>query len=178
MTKMTAANSEKNKLRLDRLRQLFGAIHNLSESSGQEPSRAASLEVFLTELARLHRAIPSRIEPNPAEAPLRSTGLKTFVRAFGPLVHDLRTRGEFINVWEVAGLRKIETRNAAVLSWLFDANQTHGRGSSIFLAFIRRLAKQHEAVFPLPTDISGGYSVSTECYPLGNVENRVDIVID
>jgi len=147
-----------------------------SDLSGQSTRSKTSLERFFTDFARLRLALTDH--PAPASISVDLVGLANFLETFGRDCAKLYRLGDFIDVWSVAGLNRVETRNAAVLAWLLDANGTHGRGSSILRALIERLAKTHEGKFPLPTEISGRYAVLTEIYPLDNTENRIDIAID
>jgi hypothetical protein len=159
------------------LGRFFVALRKQSNLRDPRINSTASLETFLADFGRLKSSFPSESERRPKEVKVKGTAFSSFMLDFGSLADDLRKKGDFINVWQIAGLKQVELRNAAVLAWLFDANQTHGRGSAILLSFIRQIAIHHGQAFPLPKDLES-YSVSTECYPLGNTENRVDIVID
>jgi hypothetical protein len=91
---------------------------------------------------------------------------------------DSRLRGALLNVWSVAGLGRNELRNAAVLAWLLDPNQTHGRGGAVLHALLGRLKETHTAAFPLPNVQGGSWTVFTESYSLHDAENRIDLVLD
>jgi hypothetical protein len=160
--------------RIESLVRFFSAFRAKSDSRDEE---RASLRDFLETFCRLRATLPAR-QPAPDEPKINAFQFEKFVHTFRSTFHDLRRSGGFINVWAVAGLKTNELRNAAVLAWLFDANQTHGFGSTILHAFLRQIHKHYNGIFPLPLNTLGAYSVSTECYPLGNVESRVDIVVD
>jgi hypothetical protein len=141
------------KNRVERLHRFFEAMHKLSDHRAAKPEQKAIIES----------------QVNPAR-------FTEFIERFGSLSQQLLKAGECIDVWELSGLKRNEQRNVSVLAWLFSPNQTHGRGSNIFKAFLRRLTK-HQETSRLPKEIIDSYSVVTENYPLGNVENRIDIVL-
>jgi hypothetical protein len=145
------------------LRRFFEAMHEQSDNTAATPqSRSrSSLERFFAEVAQFRSIIAAPREPKVIEVQVNSIRLTSFLDYFGPLSKRLQKRGEFISVWELSGLKRNELRNALVLAWLFSPNQTHGRGSAIFQAFIHRLvelAEHHQETFPLPTQIIGSYS--------------------
>lgn len=110
------------------------------------------------------RALPS------AEAVL---GLLEGLRS--PLA-KARTSGSLIDIWSVAGLRRRELPNAAVLAWLIDPRGSHGQGS-LCLTGLLDLVRRKSGV-----DLSGlalgGARVQPEERPLGSDRDRVDIVVE
>lgn len=44
--------------------------------------------------------------------------------------------GSAINIWEVAGLKRNEVRNTAVLAWLLDCHDSHGQGNAFLRCFL------------------------------------------
>ena len=168
-----------NKNRIERLHRFFEAMHALSDQAASENKNRSSLKHFFAEFAQFKSIIAAKPEQKTIiESQVSPVRFNEFIEHFGPLSQQLRKAGEFIDVWEISGLKRIELRNASVLAWLFNPNQTHGRGSAIFQTFIRRLAELHQEQFPLPMEFIGSYSAFTETYPLGNVENRVDIALN
>jgi hypothetical protein len=137
-----------------------------------------SLGSFLTELARLQPTAVNTTRPLKTIPHGDPNELAQFFKDFIPLANLARRQGDLINVWTIAGLSTVELRNASVLAWLFSANGSHGRGASIFQAFMKRLKQYHEGQFPISSDITDHYFIYKEkTYP-DSTESRVDIVID
>ena len=118
----------------------------------------------------------------PADAgPPRRVGvhLNELERLFAGLRIPLfaaRSSGAFIDIWSVAGLRRKELPNAAVLAWLIDPNGSHGQGDLCLSALLDLLGPRLGRRF---TDIRlGGARVRAEERPLGSDRDRVDIVIE
>jgi hypothetical protein len=164
--------------RIEALASFFSAFRTNSVSRDEQQGRIGSLERFFEEFSPLRSVLGEQPAARPAVLEGDLVGLANFFNGFGERVSELRRLGDFINVWEVAGLKRVELRNAAVLAWLLDPNQTHGCGSAILDAFIRGLATKRHGQFPLPTKVSSSYLVLTEAYLLNNMESRVDVVID
>jgi hypothetical protein len=143
-----------------------------------------ALGSFLTELARLQPTAVNTTRPLTTIPHSDPNELAQFLKELIPLGNSARQQGDLINVWTIAGLGEVELRNASVLAWLFSANSSHGRGASIFQAFMKRLKQHHEGPFPnvgqfpISSDITGHYFVYKEkTYP-DSTESRVDIVVD
>lgn len=96
-----------------------------------------------------------------------------FAALSGPLA-EARDRGGILNPWSVAGLRRDEVRNAAALAGLWSP-AFGGRTSRRFLAGY--LARTIPTV-DWQAELQGAYRVTTEENPLGEIGNRVDIVIE
>ena len=58
--------------------------------------------------------------------------LAQFFRTARAPIEPARSSGELLNVWSVARVRTDELRNAAILNWLLDINESHGRGARFF----------------------------------------------
>jgi hypothetical protein len=100
----------------------------------------------------------------------------TFASLHPPLRNSLES-GDFLQVWSVAGLRRNELRNAAVLAWLLDPRGSHGHGTVILGGILSAAAEQIPS-WPLHgTDLSRVRAHTEEC-PLGSDRDRVDIAID
>lgn len=157
------------------LADFFSALRASLDNA--KPASIVGLRRFFLDVAKVRpKPIrPARPLPDNTVDPTR---MRRFLQEFGSLEHRLRTQGDFINVWTVSGLGSNELRNTAVLSWLFDPNQSHGRGPELFKNFIQYLSSTAGKAFALRNPIHLPYSLSTECYPLGNSESRVDIVVD
>ena len=159
--------------RVEKFSGFLAALQKLTEQFNREENSRRSLERFIAEFARLKQTEPPR--PKMVES-VDVSRFEGFIGTLGSLAQELRMRGDFIDVWEIAGLKRNELRTAAVLAWLFDPKQTHGRGTSIFVAFIRRLAQNSKGSFPLPASICGNYAVSPE--NAITESSRIDIAID
>lgn len=82
-----------------------------------------------------------------------------------------REEGAFLNVWAVAGLRRNEVRNCAVLAWFLNPRGSHGAGAA-YLKAVMALLPEVEA---------GGLEqarLKTELRPQGSDRDRVDIVVE
>ena len=107
------------------LRRFFVDFRKTSDQPGQSVRSKASLERFFADFARLKLALA---EP-PAQAAsiyIDLARLRTFLATLRQVTAKLYRLGDFIDVWSVAGVNRVELRNAAVLAWLLDANGTHG----------------------------------------------------
>jgi hypothetical protein len=82
-----------------------------------------------------------------------------------------------MQIWTIAGLRRNEVRNAAVLAWFLDPRGSHGYGPEILKRFLDEAA----AAAPGWPAFEGNLStarVRTEERPLSSDRDRVDIAID
>ncbi|WP_374943454.1 PD-(D/E)XK nuclease family protein [Sphingomonas sp.] len=106
------------------------------------------------------------------------------VERLAPVIHPLnmalraaRTQGLGVNPWTMAGLKRNEVRNAAVLAGLWSPVQGGDTAIRFLNAFLRRL-HDPQAVLPTVKEIAAGYTVRTECCPEGDSRDRVDLVIE
>jgi len=146
-----------------RLPTVFAAFKQLSQADSASDTQQHRLIRLFDRPRGFHNAL------NPGK-------LETLLHEYSRLAGKLRLQGDFIDIWDIARLERGELRHAAVLAWLFDANGSHGRGERIFCKFLQRLGTPERLEIAVPH--SGGYSIATERYPLGNSESRVDIVVD
>lgn len=89
---------------------------------------------------------------------------------------DRRTSSTLVNPWSIAGLKRVEVRNASVLASLW-APATGGATAVAFLdSFLRRVTP----VSNLPTteQLARPYVVRTEHCAAGTTSERVDITIE
>ena len=136
--------------------------------------------------ARLQRLLPNlkpflddtrKRERRPV--PVVVLDLNKLAELFGnlhPLLTNARQRGDLIDIWSIAGLKRDEGRNSAVLAWLLKPRGSHGQGHDILKAFLKLAAGQKGWVFD-DANLAKA-TIRTEHYPLGDSENRIDIVID
>lgn len=88
-----------------------------------------------------------------------------------------RADGEFLRFWSVAGLKRNEVRNAAVVAWLLDPRGTHGHGDLVLREFVRRASQSLTGWPNILSELSSAH-VRTEEAPLGSDRDRVDIAVE
>lgn len=147
-------------------------MQNLTVSALLDPAfvNAERLERAFQELRVLTRGMT----PQPAK---QSFDLRKIERAFQDLrpgMSHAKETGGIINPWSIAGLKRDEVRNAGALAglWLPEF------GGSVSKRF---LAATLEAALPgrdWNEELALGYRVETECSPLGDSSDRVDLVIE
>lgn len=115
-------------------------------------------------------------ELSPDAPPLKpdAPALKTFFDRISTPIARQEARGETINPWQVAGLKRNEVRTAATLASLWRM-QVGGTMSRDFLAAYLTSAIPDIA---WQTELQLGYAVLTEVNPLGEVVDRVDIIVE
>jgi hypothetical protein len=120
------------------------------------------------------RVLTRGMTPQPAK---QSFDLGKIELAFQDLQQGLshaKETGGIINPWSIAGLKRDEVRNAGALAglWLPEF------GGSVSKRF---LAATLDAALPGPDwneELDLGYRVETECSPMGDIADRVDLVIE
>lgn len=173
---MESRPSSRGDLALERLSGFFAAIRG--KATNPESGHAAGVARFLAEYRRLRElsaSTPRAIAPRPV---LDAERFSAFAAAFSRLHEDARRAGSFIDLWRIAGLRRNEIRNSAVLAWLLDPRESHGCGSDILRGLLRQLPRSRGLAWLSETHWTGAYTVVTESYPFDDVENRVDIVVE
>lgn len=99
-----------------------------------------------------------------------------FIEGLAAPLNNVRSRGALIDVWAIAGLRRREVPNAAVLAWLIDPNGSHGQ-KALCLAAMLDLAGRAGAGDLGGVDLAAA-RVQVEERPLGSDRDRVDIVVE
>lgn len=79
-------------------------------------------------------------------------------------------KGDMFNVFDVLSPKEDEVKNCKILRWILDCNGSHGLGQRLANALFRKL--EIDGI-----NLDKIYRCSTEVCPLGNQENRVDIVL-
>jgi hypothetical protein len=123
---------------IERLERFFRAYRSAgpSDPTIQKAERLALLFDKIGPLLRQGLPThPSRILP----AQLDGNRLKACLAALKEPLGLARSSGEFTNVWAIAGLKRNEVRNAAVLAWLLDPNGSHGLGHAVSCALLARI---------------------------------------
>jgi hypothetical protein len=150
---------------------LSAAAPRLRPARDTASERIARLDAFLAAAhPYLHRGSPTplrRVDP---------TRLGEVLRQLREPLERQRAEGRALNVWSVAGLKRDEVRNTAVLAELL-RHERLGDVARAFLAAIVERARAGVPEFPV-IDPFGAYRVSTEVCPLGQRNTRVDLVIE
>jgi hypothetical protein len=157
------------------LSTFFKSWNQLCHDEPARESPFASLQQFLRRLQALNASVPiTPIVVPPRQDPAQ---LESFYRTLRLIYDRLESRGEFINVWSVAGLKRDEIRHAAVLAWFLDPNGTHGFKNAIFTSWISSLPQFASLYAQVAAALHQNYTVAREVYPAADGENRVDIEI-
>lgn len=90
----------------------------------------------------------------------------------------VRSAGTLLNPWAMAGLKRDEVRNAAVLAQLWSP-AIAGEAAIDFLdAFLSSVRPAGGFVMPSFNELRRGYRVVAEDCPLGMISERVDLTIE
>jgi hypothetical protein len=144
-----------------------GVTHHISLADG--------LEQFFADF----KVAPTTQETDIVEKhALSADSIDQVLNALREPIANARARGEFMNIWTIAGLRRDELRHASVLRWLIDCGGSHGQCHRFLQHFLRRLATDLPPDFPSATCLLGGYSTRVESNPFGDTANRIDIEIE
>lgn len=172
----------------------------MSEAQARAAAAAEGLRRFLLRSADLRREVPGTSGPlrfleragpllrapcgpvlqDPAggvRAPLDPARLRAVLSVLGGPLRHAPPATPSLNVWSVAGLRRDELRNAAVLAWFLDPRGSHGFGAEVLRAFLDEVAGKAPGWPDLGRDLSR-VTVVTEEWPLGSETDRVDVAID
>jgi hypothetical protein len=88
-----------------------------------------------------------------------------------------RAQGSLLNPWTIAGVRRKEVVNSAILA-TFWSPQACGHLARQFLnAFCRRI-DDPEGKLPTSEELAQPYTIRTEHCPIGQMSERVDITIE
>lgn len=136
-----------------------------------------------TEIGRLKNFL-DRVAPLLPRREARSKLAEIDMQRLKMLLPDLsmalqatRSNGGSLNPWAVAGLKRREVRNAAVLGSLWSPMQCGDVAIAFVTAFLLRI--EHAGVsFPDGTELSKGFAVRTEHSPGADGSDRVDLVIE
>lgn len=89
----------------------------------------------------------------------------------------MRVSGGALNPWAIAGVRRQEVRNSAILATLWSPQACGSLGRQFLDAFCRSLADPSGAL-PTAAELSAPYSVRREHCPAGEASERVDMTIE
>lgn len=161
----------------DRLRALFKSMRRAKQKQIANMD-FESVRRFLSDFAAL-RGVPKVSQHGPIMGPvINPERLSQFIERFKTLLQVARTGGALIDLWEVAGLGRDELRTAAVLAWLLDPRESHGREARIFASFVQEVQRRNDKKLIPEKLLSSNYLVMTEAYAIGDSANRVDILVE
>lgn len=153
---------------------VFFQEYKASQMKQPPDALAAWLPGFL-EAYRAHRPAPVKRAEKPSQPCIDATKLETWLLQMRQPIMDAR-RGAFnFDPWEVAGLKRNEVRNSAVLAWLLNPRGSHGLGDMALRGLLTEVRK-FEPSFPEQSGKS--CRVRVESNPDGESNNRIDIEID
>mgnify|MGYP002721729674 CR=1 FL=1 len=155
-------------------------LKSLADIRRHKPSTAPGLRHFLDRAGPLLRSSAEGLPeapPQPARPPLAPARLLQVLSALREPLRQAPPLRPPLNVWSVAGLKRDELRNAAVLAWFLDPHGSHGFGAAVLEAFLKEVARITPNWPDLGLDLLR-VSVQTEEWPLGSETDRVDIAID
>lgn len=137
--------------------------------------RLAALLATLRTMRRLDQA--SILPPNSATPnPLNAGRLAIILADLAPKLSDMRRDGGEINVWRLAGLKRAEVRNAAVLAAMWSPGVMGDRAVAFLNGFLRCLPSDRK--LPSGDELARGYVVRTEHCATGAITERVDITVE
>jgi hypothetical protein len=145
---------------------------------GRGRSQLERLRALVSVLGPLVRPeVPLDRASNGGAPPLLSTSrLISTLTALRPLLKKARQEGGEVNVWQMAGLKRVELRNAAVLAALWSPAEMGDRAANFLGEFLRRLTPN--AGLPSGEELASHYVVRTEHCATGAATERVDITIE
>jgi hypothetical protein len=152
------------------LRRFLASYADLRRTSRSSP-KYLRLAAFLAQAGILlqPRAFVSQIR-DPDE-------FRRVLKKLKDPLHEAKAQGAFLQVWAIAGLRRNERRNAAVLAWLLNPRGSHGCGASFLSALFQKAAQRMPNWPSIGPDL-GLTTVETEEAPIGSERDRVDIALD
>ena len=159
----------------ERLEYFLKRYRSLAHKSLAHPS-IDRLQTLLRNLKPLLKDAKATKLPTRPVVALDLSKLKALFLDLREQLLIVRKRGDLVDIWSIAGLKRNEVRNCAVLAWLLSPRGSHGQGHDILKAFLNLAAGQKRWVFD-DADLARA-TVRTEHYPLADSQNRVDIVID
>lgn len=168
-------------MQLSELKRFFSALEATSvgvRRTRSEPDFGARLGVLFQSLSETGILAPQANLPAPVPASVNVAALTEFLGALGEPIKEATESGHFLNVWSLAGVRRDELRNAALLCWLLDSSGTHGRGDKFWQQFLRRMADELPRGFAPDACTAQRFTARLETYPLANTERRVDIELE
>lgn len=167
-------------LAYEALEAFFAGISGVAHAPKVTSLSVASIEGFLSDVNRIRTRTAVLNAPDDSEQTTLDlhNRLEDFLPSLNLQVDRAKSQGHFVNVWEVAQLRRDELRNASVLAWILNPSASHGRGAAVLNSLLSLLKERHSESFPLSLPLHGAYTVTTESCPFSDQSNRIDIAID
>jgi hypothetical protein len=104
--------------------------------------------------------------------------LEQTLSGIGEPLAAARADGNRLNPWVLAGLKRSEVRNAAVLASLW-RSELSGMAASRFLnAFLRQVERRSGIPLPSEAQLKSGYRVRTEHCLAGERSERIDLTVE
>lgn len=145
--------------------ELSGTSRALPDLNGYEEDLAR----FFSELPDFSTDESNTLSPTPEHS-----NLATFFFDVKSRLDELRSHGGLVNLWQLAGLKLDEVRTAGALAGLWRADFGGDVSCDFLASYLGRAVKQVD----WRQELSKGYGVSTEVNPLGDMSDRVDLVIE
>lgn len=153
------------------LASVLGVVAPFFKNSSSVPLTRIALENVIMEIAPF---IERTLSPEPPPTiQISHSALQTFVKSIAQPLERKRQEGGLANIWHVSGLKRSEVRVSAALANLWQESFA-GIRSKTFLAEYLGIALPN---VDWQVELARGYQVDTEICPLGEVGDRVDIII-
>jgi hypothetical protein len=139
----------------------------------QQDVSLAALEAFFHQWSQLDI---KQVKQSGVCTHLQIGPLRAFFDDLAQPLTAVTHQSHYFDPWEIAGLRRNEVRNSAILAWLLDPEGSHGFGDRPLVALLHYVHQWRKTFFPKS---AGQYCrVEVETNPTGDETNRVDIEID
>lgn len=116
--------------------------------------------------------------PFPARASLDAERLAVILPALSATLAQSRSAGDAINPWTVAGIKRREVRNAAILASLWTPAQVGDVAATFLGEFLTRCVAMPGWELPTRAELALGYRMRVENCPGADGSDRVDIVVE
>lgn len=156
-------------LNSEKLTVFFASFAAVTKTDDSCQDFAGSLAQFFQELP----AIPTYRDAACVPAPSSSDLLQLFAMVKPPL-EAVKSRGGKLNLWAIAGLKQNEVRTAGALAGLWQTDF----GGDVSRDFLARYLEGAVSDVDWNHELVSGYHVFTEVNPLGDLTDRVDLVIE
>lgn len=141
----------------------------------QRTTRPADIGHLMEDLAPFFAYGPKSV-PNVtaiSKSGVSIDALGTFLRDVKVPLNRARDEGKMGNIWELAGLKRYEVRVSAVLAELWRPDFAGQMSRNFLASYLGGALKDVDWL----AELRNGYHVETEVRPVGEREDRVDVVI-
>ncbi|MBB6182384.1 PD-(D/E)XK nuclease family protein [Pseudorhizobium flavum] len=162
---------------LDRIARFLDQLQiTLHPQEKMAQARTTRLSALFDAIAAFRRdKVPAHRVP---ERTLDTARFSSFLANLRSGLASSRHDGSLLNVWSIAGLNRNEVRTSAVLAWVLDCNGSHGFGSAVLEALLKRMQDMTDSDELKRVMLGGHYRVSVEHSSFGERDNRVDLAIE